>query len=64
MDPKDYTIISSENASKSENIIYNIKLTEELVEKLMKGQEDLNNLKGIEFSISDKGIDVSLKFRG
>ena len=42
-------------------MIYNMKLTEELVEKLVKGQKDLNNLTGIEFSISTsegKGSEV------
>ena len=67
MDQQEYSI--TVNADKSDStgsiLIYNLKLTEELVAKLMKGQGDLNNLKGIEFSFctceEGKGIEVSSK---
>ena len=63
MEAKEYSIMTStetfSNGVDHQKDIYNIKLTEELVKKLMKGQKDLNNLNGIEFSISNKGgIDV------
>ena len=55
MKPQDYSISLSETAETDSTMIFNIKLTEELVEKLIKGQEDLDNLKGIEFCISGQG---------
>jgi hypothetical protein len=54
MIPQDYSISLSEASKTDSKTIFNIKLTEELVEKLMKGQQDLNNLKGIEFCISEQ----------
>lgn len=63
MDSKEYSIIADTSDSNDSVLIYNMKLTEELVEKLMKGQKDLDNLTGIEFSFSTsgdgKGIEVS-----
>lgn len=59
MEAKEYSIISLNEESSKDLCIYNMKLTEELVEKLMKGQKDLNNLQGIEFIHTEKGIDVS-----
>lgn len=55
MNPQDYSISLSETAETDSAMIFNIKLTEELVEKLIKGQEDVDNLKGIEFCISGQG---------
>lgn len=64
MEAKNYSIVNSSvelNSNNFENeTIYNIKLTDELVKKLIKGQKDLNNLTGIEFCISNNGgIDVN-----
>ena len=63
MDPQEYSITLEKNNSNDSILIYNMKLTEELVEKLRKGQRDLNNLTGIEFSLSTavegKGIEVN-----
>ena len=63
MDPQEYSITLEKNSSNDSILIYNMKLTEELVEKLRKGQQDLNNLTGIEFSLSTavegKGIEVN-----
>lgn len=69
MEPHDYTIFCSapsdseaqENGQiKKDVTIYNLKLTEDLVEKITKGQKYLDDLTGIEFimSNSEKGIDV------
>lgn len=67
MEFKEYSIISDskndESSSSNDFIIYNMKLTDELVEKLMKGQKDLNNLQGIEFIHTGKGSDVK-KIKG
>lgn len=54
MTAQDYSICLPEPSETDSTMIFNIKLTEELVEKLMKGQEDLDNLKGIEFCISEQ----------
>ena len=64
MESKEYSIISTPSSDSvddgdlaedsSDSFIYNIKLTEELMEKLTKGQNDLNNLQGIEFIHTDK----------
>ena len=65
MKPKEYSIVDDKGkGEKEDSEIYNIKLTEELVEKMIKGQRDLNNLNGIEFIISesDKGTDVNLNY--
>jgi len=56
MEAKDYTILrESEEIS-----VYNLKLTEEIVEKLLKGQKNFDDLVGVEFVLSntDKGINV------
>ena len=53
MDSKEYSIIADTSDSNDSVLIYNMKLTEELVEKLMKGQKDLDNLTGIEFFLFD-----------
>lgn len=60
MEIKEYSIVSNNTSEESTNdlLIYNIKLTDELIEKLAKGQKDWNNLQGIEFIHSDKGNDV------
>ena len=65
MDPNTYSIISPDSKipkiiennqiSASKMSIVSIKLTDELVEKLMKGQKDLNNLTDVEFIISNDG---------
>lgn len=61
MEAKDYSIVATSEVDNGNEVIYNIKLTDELVKKLMKGQKDLDNLHGVEFSISDKcGIDVTV----
>ena len=62
MDPQEYSISIDKTCSNDSILIYNMKLTEELVEKLTKGQKNLNNLSGIEFSVCSsnegKGIEV------
>lgn len=67
MDPKIYSIASptskTDGVSKSKKqSIVSLKLTDELVEKLMKGQKDLNNLVGVEFIMSNNGsMDVKTR---
>lgn len=65
MESNDYPIVCASPAEQDRHIedgitIYNLKLTEELVEKLMKGQKNFDDLDGVEFimSNSEKGIDV------
>lgn len=65
MNVKEYSIIpdtdTNSNRSKCDDdfIIYNMKLTDELMEKLTRGQVDLNNLQEIDFIHTEKGVDVS-----
>jgi hypothetical protein len=58
MEAKDYTI----QGGSEEISVYNLKLTEEIVAKLQKGQKNLEDLVGVEFvlSNSDKEINVHL----
>lgn len=63
MDSKEYSIIADTSDSNDSVLIYNMKLTEELVEKLMKGQKDLDNLTGIEFSFSTSGDGKGIEVR-
>lgn len=64
MDPQEYSISVDKKEANDSILIYYIKMTDELVEKLMKGQKDLNNLTGIEFSIctSDEGRGIEVSF--
>lgn len=64
--PQDFSISLPVEEFAADQTIFNIKLTEELVEKLMKGQKDLDNLSGIKFCISAQGnndVIITLKLR-
>lgn len=60
MESNDYPIVCASPSKQSDINIYNLKLTEELVEKITKGQKNFDDLTGVEFimSNSEKGIDV------
>lgn len=60
MESNDYPIVCASPSEQSDINIYNLKLTEELVEKITKGQKNFDDLAGVEFimSNSEKGIDV------
>ena len=62
MESNDYPIVCASPSEQDEITIYNLKLTEDLVEEITKGQKNLDDLAGVEFIMSNsekgKGIDV------
>lgn len=49
----DYTIEAPDSTGREEvNEIYALKLTDDIFAKLCQGQSDLNNLKGVSFTVS------------